>query len=332
LDTGKRQLLPHTPEFLSTVQLPVNYDPAATCPQWERFAAETLPSDAPAVAWEIAAWLMVPHTRLQKALLLLRSGSNGKSTYLRGLIEFLGRPNTCSIALHKLESDRFASSRLLGKLANICSDLPNRKLKTTSTFKAITGEDAVMMDYKFGDSFDAHPFSRLVFSANELPRSNDSSDGFYRRWIILPFTKTFNVDPEIGEKVSRALANPKELSGVLNKALEALPDVMRRGITIAPSMEEALDNYRRLTEPLAVWLDAETESDPSSLMPKRLLRDGYNEERAAQGELPMPEEAFGRALKRLRPQLEEGQRMIDGSRRWVYLGIRFKERSRHRNH
>jgi len=284
------------------------------------------------VAWEIAAWLMVPHTGLQKALLLLGAGSNGKSTYLRGLMTFLGRANTCSMALHKLESDRFASSRLLGKLANICPDLPNRKLETTSMFKAITGEDPVMMEYKFGDSFDAYPVSRLVFSANDLPRSNDSSDGFYRRWIILPFTKTFDVNPEIGAELSIALADPKELSGVLNKTLEVLPDVMRRGITIAPSMQEALDTYRRFTDPVAVWLDLQTVDDPEAYISKAALRDAYNADRRRGDELSMSDRAFGRARKKLRPHLKEGQRTISGKVTWVYIGLRFGEESIHGLH
>jgi putative DNA primase/helicase len=332
LDLRALVLKQHTDDFLSTLQLPVKYDPEARCPAWEEFVAQTFPLDAQVVAWEIVAWLMVPHTGLQKALLLLGPGGNGKSTFLRGLGAFLGPENVASMSLHKLESERFASTRLLGKLANICPDLPNRKLETASVFKAITGEDPVMMEYKFGDTIDAHPFCRLVFSANEIPRCNDSSDGFYRRWIILPFTKTFDVNPEIGEKLSSALADPKELSGVLNNALEVLPNVMRRGITVAPSMQEALDTYQRFTDPIAVWLDVETESDPEASLSKSVLRDAYNADRAARGEVPITEQAFGRAVKKLRPDLKEAQRTVAGKVTWVHNGLRFRKDSIHGLH
>jgi len=33
---------------------------------------------------------------------------------------------------------------------------------------------------------------------------------------------------------------------------------------------------------------------------------------------------FGRALKRLKPELQEAQRTISGRKRWVYLGIGMK--------
>ena len=58
---------------------------------------------------------------------------------LRLLIAFLGKGNTSGLSLHKLEADKFAASRLYGKLANICPDLPSEHLAGTSMFKADHG-------------------------------------------------------------------------------------------------------------------------------------------------------------------------------------------------
>ncbi|MBI1955061.1 MAG: bifunctional DNA primase/polymerase [Acidobacteria bacterium] len=41
-----REFTPHTPEFLSSIQLPVKYDPEAECPAWEKFVSEVFPWDA----------------------------------------------------------------------------------------------------------------------------------------------------------------------------------------------------------------------------------------------------------------------------------------------
>ena len=75
-------LLPHDPKYLSVVQLPVKYDPAATCPNIDRFVATSFPDDAHDLAWEIPGLLMTPATWLQKAILLLGEGANGKSVWL----------------------------------------------------------------------------------------------------------------------------------------------------------------------------------------------------------------------------------------------------------
>ena len=51
---------------------------------------------------------------------------------------------------------------------------------------------------------------------------------FIRRWLVAPFTRTFEEGAEgtLPRKVIDAtLADPQELSGVLNKALAALPRI-----------------------------------------------------------------------------------------------------------
>jgi len=105
-----RVLLPHSPDHLSSVQLPVEYDPKAECPVIRKFVSEVFPADAVLVAWELAAWLMLPNTSIQKAVLLLGEGANGKSTWLTLLIAFLGKVNTSAVSLHKLESDKFSAA------------------------------------------------------------------------------------------------------------------------------------------------------------------------------------------------------------------------------
>jgi hypothetical protein len=72
-----RVLLPHSPEHLSSVQLPVVYDPSASCPAIEKFVNDVFPEDATMLAYEIPAYLMLPDTNIQKAVLLLGPGGNG---------------------------------------------------------------------------------------------------------------------------------------------------------------------------------------------------------------------------------------------------------------
>jgi hypothetical protein len=81
LDVNTRSLSPHSGDFLSPVQLPIKFDAAARCPAWDKFISEVFPADSEAIAWEIPAWLMTPDTSIQKAILLMGDGANGKSTY-----------------------------------------------------------------------------------------------------------------------------------------------------------------------------------------------------------------------------------------------------------
>lgn len=325
LDTGT--LMEKTPKFFSTVQLPVMYIPEAECPAWDRFVAQTFPEDAQELAFEIIAWLMVADTSIQKAILLTGEGANGKSTFLAAVETFLGRRNTANLSLQKIETDRFAAARLVGKLANICPDLPSQHLASTSTFKALTGGDPIVAEYKYRDSFDVTPFARLVFSANHPPRSGDASHAFYRRWIVVPFDKTF----EPHEQRSRAeldaeLADPRELSGVLNRALVTLAGLKKRGFTESERMQEAHAEFRQTTDPFSVWLDRNTVDHPDAMVAQDELRRAYNKFCDETGKPGMTQQAFGRALKRARPDIQKAQRTWNGQPNTrVYVGIGFRK-------
>ena len=84
---------------------------------------------------------MIPDMSMQKAILLIGEGANGKSVYLSAVTVVIGRGNIAGLSLQRLESDKFAAARLVGKLANICADLPSDHLTSTSTFKTIVGGD-----------------------------------------------------------------------------------------------------------------------------------------------------------------------------------------------
>ncbi len=325
LDLETEELLPHTPVFLSPVQIPVMFDREATCPAWDKFVAEVFPEDAQNLAWEIPAWLMTPDTSIQKAILLLGEGANGKSTYLRALESFTGSRNTANLSLQKIEADRFAAARLVGKLANICPDLPSQHLASTSTFKAITGGDPIVAEYKYRDSFDVVPYARLVFSANHPPRSGDASHAFYRRWEVVPFDRTFEPSEQrpSGE-LDADLSDPRELSGVLNKAIEARRRLKSQGFTESESTQRALEEFRDSTDPLSVWLDRNTVEHAEAAVSKTALRGAYGAYCEERG-IPRPSnKAFDGAVRRAKPTLTESQRIYRGvpnTRVWVGLGL-----------
>jgi putative DNA primase/helicase len=326
-DLDSRELLDHTPAHLSSLQMPVMYYARAMCPAWDQFVREVFPADAQELAYEIVAWLMTVDTSIQKAILFEGEGGNGKSTFLCALMAFLGRHNVDSLSLQKLETDRFGAARLVGKLANICPDLPSEHLASTSMFKAITGGDPITVEYKYRDSFEFTPFARLVFSANHLPRSGDGSSAFFDRWIVVPFRRSFRgtVQEVPRAELDARLADPQELSGVLNKALAVLPRLRQRGFTISETMGQAAEEFRQTTDPLAVWLERYTLEYPDAMIAKDAFVQAYNADCDQAGRPRMSKNAFGRALRRVLPHLKDAQRLWEGREQvWVWRGLGLK--------
>jgi P4 family phage/plasmid primase-like protien len=317
-------LHPHSPDFLSPAQIPVTYDPEATCPAWERFIEEVFPEDAHDLAWEVLGDLITPDRSIQKAILLTGEGGNGKGVFLQACTVFAGHNNVANVPLHKLEEDRFSAAQLFGKLVNVCADLPSGRLKSTSMFKALTGGDIITGERKFEHAFSFKPYARLLFSANHPPQSDDASKAFFDRWVTIPFEGTFR-----GTRAERpraeldaALADPRELSGVLNKALPALRRLRRAGrFTETQSTAKALAEFRQVTDPFAVWLDRETVSLPHANVQTDRLLSAYNAVCVQEKRPVMDASSFGKALHRARPGIEARRLGPRGNRRVCYVGI-----------
>lgn len=325
LDLDAFTLSPHSPDHLSSIQLNVAFDPDATCPSWEKQVADTFPQDAQGAAWQIVAFLMNPIDAIQKAILLVGRGANGKSVFLDGIQELLGRDNVTNLSLQKLASDRFAVARLEGKLANICADLPSKHLEDTSVFKQIVSHDRMNAEHKQKTSFEFTPFCGLVFSANYPPSSSDSSLGYKRRWFVVRFDQEFRGAGVLAKgELVRRLTAPNELSGLLNKALEARAELLQRndfegGTGLEPELENSVD----ANGGLASWLERHTklDGDPDGWVAKHKLHDAYARSCRAEGVRPPTSKAFGRSLRLLRLTITDGRKQVDGQRSEVWYGI-----------
>jgi hypothetical protein len=135
--------------------------------------------------------------------------------------------------------------------------------------------------------------------------------------------KCFKNDPEIGRTLIERMSSPEELSGLLNRALEAYPVVVRGGITLTGSIESSIGELRRDSDPLVQWLDAETEEEPEAITVKRTLIDGYREYCRSNRKVLLSDRDFGTKLKRYRPKINPAQITDDVRRVWAYRGIRY---------
>ena len=318
IDLSTGQLLAHDPGFLSPVQIAAAFDPSATCPAIDAFLAEVLPEDTIPLVHEIAAYLVTPDNSLQRAFMLLGNGSNGKSTLLNVLTAFLGKEHVSAVELQKLDEDRFAPADLYGRLANICADLDARALRSSSSFKAITGGDTLRAERKNRDPFHFVPYARLLFSANEPPPTPDGSHAFFRRWIVVTFDRTFS-DAEKKPKLIDALTTPTELSGLLNHALRARPALIERGnFRTTSSTDAAMERFKRDADSVAGFIADSCQLDAEQTIERPAMYGAYKAWCVDNARRPYRVAVFNERLRTHFPQLEEIA--VHGVRYW--RGIR----------
>jgi len=259
LDWKNKILLDHDPKYYSQFQLPVEYDEDAECPNWKQALKDWVPEkEARMFLQEYVGYALIPDTSFQKSLILYGTGSNGKSTFLNILIKLFGEENLSSLPLHRL-ADRFETVKIQDKLVNICPDISASYLKETGVLKSLIAGEKVKGEFKYGASFSFDPVARLIFSANELPRSKDQSDAWYRRLEIVTFPNTFSKDdPDFDLYLEDKLI--KELPGILNWAVTGLKRLKMQGnFTQSEAIQEAKRQYEVDNDNVAAFLEDETE-------------------------------------------------------------------------
>lgn len=224
LDLSDYTLKAHTPEYLSTVQIPIEYNPKAGCNRFARFVNEIMKGNEDQVRLlrQIAGYSLTTDTSFAKAFILYGFGSNGKSLFTRVLTQLVGEKNTSAVNLTNLNK-QFGLAGIIGKRLNIIDEISGNYFESNIVKGIISGE-RMSADIKFRpDPIEFAPSVKMVFSVNELPKINDTSNGLYRRFIIIPFEQSFPIDYTLEGQLMA------ELTGILNWALVGLKDLREQG-------------------------------------------------------------------------------------------------------
>lgn len=258
LDIRSGECLSFTPDAIEFDRIPVVYDPSAYCADLDKMLNRVFLGDREVINLfeEMLGAVLLKHNRYQKAFLFYGNGSNGKSTILDLIKTFLGARNYSAIALEKV-TDRFNTSELENKLANIGDDVDNVTLKDTGTLKKIFSGNAIMVERKGERPYTIEPYATHIYSCNAIPRSFDKSDGFYRRWLLIPFNARFSIDDEdYDPMIADKITAPTALSYLLNIAIRGAQRLMRRGFFTEPqSVKDALEAYKADNSTVLSWIE-----------------------------------------------------------------------------
>lgn len=309
-------------------KLPVKYDSDAEPDKILPVIKEMVHNEDMQVVQELFGYLMYRAYPIQKAIMLLGEGENGKSTFLKIIERFIGSDNIASPALQTLLENRFSRIELQGKLANINGDLDPDTLSKTGIFKKLTGEDAVRAEKKHvQESIKFKNYAKLVYASNELPRTKDISPAFFRRWVILEFPYKFtSKNDEHKDKVDGIIdkvVTDKQLSGLFNWALEGLKRLLDNGdFTKTPSTTKVKERWLVKADTLHAFLESCTEPNHDVVVTKESFMDVYQKFCDAYDVVPQSKAKVGRRIGEL-ASVSNVQRTIKNSRKRVWKGIEF---------
>lgn len=316
------ELLPFSPDIVITNRIPWDYNPDAYHELTDRTLNKLACSDKTIrmLLEECIGYCFYRRNELGKAFILTGDKSNGKSTFLDMVKAVLGESNISALDLKEL-GDRFTTSMMFGKLANIGDDIGDDFLQGSqvSIFKKIVTGNRIKAERKGQDPFEFNPFVKLLFSANDIPRMRDKTGAVQRRLVIIPFNARFSKsDPDFDPFIKYKLAEPGAMEYLIQLGIAGLKRVVTDNqFTPSAQVQEQLDEYEQENNPIIAFI-AETGVDMIENEPTNEVYKRYQVFCADNSMTPMSNIVFTKQINK-RLEFRAIQKKLNGVNRKIFV-------------
>jgi P4 family phage/plasmid primase-like protien len=260
------------PSFMCTTNIPVVYkkelDPLARhrsrTSKIMEFFHDIMNDQDVELFLRFLAYCLVRDYRYNLWLILNGTGQNGKSILIQLIERFLGKSNVSGETLDRLLHREFAIAQLYERLVNVDADVSAKMVfDNTGIIKKLTGNDLHTAELKYKKPWPFRNYAKLIFSCNKIPETEDLTDAFFRRLIIINFTTQFwaeRDDPHIIDKIS----TEEEFSMLFNELLVRLPDVIDNGVRKVTTkvLEENYTKFMRSADSVRIFVKEAIEHVP----------------------------------------------------------------------
>ena len=313
----------HNPNQLFRNKVPVVYDPKILPIEVPKFLREChLEPKTILKLIEEAAYVMLRDPIFQVAFMYTGIGSNGKSVWLDWLLSFFGRDNAAEVSLHDLATNRFRVAELDGKLINVYADLKSDALKQNDVLKPLIGGDAITVEKKNQHPFVMQPYTKLFFSANQIPEIFDTSIGMYRRLSLTRWDVVFSDENRDVYKYQK-MNTEYEKTGMLNIFLRTLKYLLqRKHFAHEMSMEDRRKTWMVTADPVIEFVQEHVVRDTKKSIPYDEL---YAEYLSKHSDVDIiTKTTFNRKVAQL-TNAKRGRTRLGGLQVYVWEGITLRK-------
>lgn len=279
------KLYKHSPRDMAICKLPVDYDPHAKCPTFERFISQMANGDAnlEKCLYEICGYVAVGGKKACKLVMLVSSGGSGKSVFLKVLEMLVGKEYTSNLSIAEINNNNKAFDRvaLLNSRLNVVHELDEKEtlnsIFSANVKKIVSGEE-ISCEHKFGARISFVPnISMIVVASNHCPTFECMpSESIRRRFLMLNITKTFSFAEQAPELFTKLKL---ELAGIFNKAIEYYGKLAKNNFVFSYDKEstEYIDQQILETHPMYQFVTQHIVANPGHKLSNALLRKKYTQ-------------------------------------------------------
>ena len=279
------ELMPHSPKYLSTIQIPAKYSEIKAAEgkepvEFNKYMMTLLDGNVEDYLLILQVIGLVISNikcyKTKKALFLIGEGDTGKSVIKRLAEILVGQKNISTADLDTLNC-RFGTSLVYQKRLVGCNDMSFQTVKDMSIFKQLTGGDTIMIEFKNRNSFSYLFKGFLWFNCNSYPHfGGDTGKWVYDRIMpiycknVIPDNKK---DPDLFDKI---YAEKNEILASVIPALKQLIDNKYR-FTESDDVKENREKYKLENNTLLSFINECCEINEDVLPGVRLKRKVFNE-------------------------------------------------------
>ncbi|MFH1682143.1 MAG: phage/plasmid primase, P4 family [Candidatus Eisenbacteria bacterium] len=300
IDLRTGELRPYRREDLLSKLAPVEYDPTAEAPTWERFIREVMGGNENLVAYLSRAfgYAVTGDVREDALFFLHGCGCNGKSTLLSALRETLGPGYALEAAPDLLlvkrgETHPTERADLRGMRFVSTVEVEDGRRFAEVAVKSLTGRDPVRARRMREDFSEFLPTHKLFLAANHKPEIRGTDRAIWRRIHLVPFEVSFEgkEDRDLPEKLRR------ERAGILAWLVSGCLQWQRLGLAPPPEVLAAVESYRADMDTLGEFLAERCRVGPEFKASAADLYQTFKGWTDSTGEHAVSQRRFGLSLR-----------------------------------
>jgi putative DNA primase/helicase len=267
-------------DYISKV-CPVEYHPAAVCPQWLAALDKIFANDSEVIGYlqRFTGYSLTGDVSEQVLNIWHGVGANGKSTVANTIMEMLGSDYAMKAAadllLAKWDNDHpTALTDLHGKRFVACIETDDGRRLAESLVKELTGGDPIRARRMREDFWEFMPTHKVVLACNHRPTVRGTDHAIWRRLKLVPFNVV--IPPHERDKSLPAKLRA-ELPGILAWAVCGCLDWQRHGLGEPRAVIEATADYQSAEDTLRNFMQECCAIGPDNRVKAADLLDAYRE-------------------------------------------------------
>lgn len=284
-DHAQQTLLTFSPDWVFLSKIPVDYHPNALSPvivmpdkeKWDVDSwIKSLSDDdgVPELLWEVISAAVRSNEPWDKAFwFIAERGNNGKGTLVQLLRNLLGSKSCAAVKFMDFGHEFKMEPLVIARVNLVDENGVGAFSEKIEDWKAAITGDVFTLNRKYKTPV-AVRFRGVDIQCfnSKTPRTKDRSESFYRRLLIVPFSKWFGGDER--KYIKREyLARPDVLRYVLMRAVQMDHTQLRN----PEACQKALDEYRGNNNLLLTFWEEFVTLLAWDLVPFRFLHALYRE-------------------------------------------------------